>query len=51
MFRSSMSYEKEQVTTKDNLEKVDDEERTVEPDDNFYDTDIIITTTEMIQKV
>jgi len=48
--RSSMSYEKEQVTTKDNLEKVDDEERTVEPDDNFYDTDIIITTTEMIQK-
>ena len=52
MFRSSMSYEQEQVTTKDNREKVDDEERSEgEPDNEFYDTDIITITTDITTKV
>jgi len=46
--RSSMSYEKEQVTTKENREKVDDEERSVELDNEFYDIDIITTTPDNI---
>ena len=48
VFRSSMSYEKEQVTTKENREKVDDEERSVELDNEFYDIDIITTTPDNI---
>ena len=46
-----MSYEKERVTTKENREKGDDEERSVELDNDFYDTDIITTTTDIIIKV
>ena len=51
VFRSSMSYEKEQVTTKENREKVDDEERSVELDNEFYDIDIITTTPDNIIEV